>query len=78
MAALEIAEFFRKAISENCLVLRSEALNITVSIGVVHKPGHAGGQDHMILQADQACADTQYVGGNKVSVGRITEGFTAA
>jgi diguanylate cyclase (GGDEF)-like protein len=73
-----IAEYFRKAIAEDSFVSNSRILSLTVSVGVVHKPGHVGTQDFMILQADQACEEAQFAGGNKVFSARLTEGFLKA
>lgn len=71
----QIAEYFRKAVSESTFICCSQAITLSVSVGVVHKPGHAGNQDFMILQADQACVEAQNMGGNRVICGRMTEGF---
>jgi len=71
----QIAEYFRRSICESNFFCSSQAISLTASIGVVHKPGHAGNQDFMILQADQACVEAQNMGGNRVTCGRMTEGF---
>lgn len=73
-----IAEYFRKSIAEESFVSNSRILSLTVSVGVVHKPGHVGNQDFMILQSDQACEEAQFAGGNKVFAARLTEGFLRA
>lgn len=74
-AGYQVAQYFRKAISESNFLCSSQTINLTISVGVVHKPGHAGNQDFMILQADQACVEAQNMGGNRVICGRMTEGF---
>ncbi len=73
-----IADYFRKAIAEESFVSYSRIIGLTASIGMVHKPGHNGDQDLMILQADQACEEAQFAGGNKVVSGRLTEAFLKA
>lgn len=73
--AAEFAEVLRKSVNEKDFVFNKRALRLTISIGVVHKPGHAGDQDYMIMQADQACSETMSIGGNKITIAKITEGF---
>jgi diguanylate cyclase (GGDEF)-like protein len=74
-AGYHVAEYFRKSITESSFLCSSQAINLSISVGVVHKPGHAGNQDFMILQADQACVEALNMGGNRVTCGRMTEGF---
>lgn len=64
--ALDFAEILRKGVSDSEFVWQSETMRITVSIGVVHKPGHNGDQDLLILQADHACSEIMKGGGNRV------------
>ncbi len=71
----EFAEVLRKSVNEKDFVFNKRPMRLTISIGVVHKPGHAGDQDYMIMQADQACSETMSIGGNKVTIAKITEGF---
>ena len=73
--AAEFAEVLRKSVNEKDFIWNKREMRLTVSIGVVHKPGHAGDQDYMIMQADQACSEAMSIGGNKVTIAKITEGF---
>lgn len=73
--AAEFAEVLRKSVNEKDFVLNKRNMRLTISIGVVHKPGHAGDQDYMVMQADQACSETTSMGGNKVTIAKNTEGF---
>lgn len=68
--ALDFAEILRKGVSESEFAWQSQKMHITVSIGLVHKPGHNGNQDLMILQADHACSEVMKVGGNRVCLAR--------
>lgn len=73
--AAEFAEVLRKSVGEKDFIWNKTPLRLTVTIGVVHKPGHAGDQDYMIMQADQACSESMSIAGNKVCIAKITEGF---
>ena len=73
--AAEFAESLRKAVNEKDFVCNKRAMRLTISIGIAHKPGHSGDQDYLIMQADQACSQTMAIGGNKVTIAKITEGF---
>lgn len=68
--ALEFADELRKGVCATEFNWQSEQLCITVSIGLVHKPGHNGNHDMMILQADHACSEVIKIGGNRVSLAR--------
>ncbi len=70
LVASDIAEYFRKIISENAFVCNSRQIWLTVSVGVVFKPAHDGDQDFMVLQADRACAEAERAGGDKVFLAR--------
>ncbi len=73
--AAEFAEVLRKSVNEKDFIWNKTPLRLTVTIGVVHKPGHAGDQDYMIMQADQACSESMSIDGNKVIIAKFTEGF---
>lgn len=73
--ATEFAEILRKNVNDKDFVWYQRPMRFTISIGVAHKPGHAGDQDYMIMQADQACSITMSVGGNKVTAARISQGI---
>ncbi|MCC7530431.1 MAG: diguanylate cyclase [Candidatus Melainabacteria bacterium] len=73
--ATEFAEVLRKSVNEKDFIWNKSPLRLTVTIGVVHKPGHAGDQDYVIMQADQACSESMSIGGNKVTIAKMTEGF---
>ena len=73
--AAEFAEVLRKSVNDKDFIWNKRPMRLTISIGISHKPGHAGDQDYMIMQADQACSQTMSVGGNKVTIARMTEGF---
>lgn len=73
-----VAEYMRKATADESFVSNSRIISLTVSVGLVHKPGHAGDQDLMILQADHACGEAQHAGGNKAFLARMTQGFLKA
>jgi diguanylate cyclase (GGDEF)-like protein len=68
--ALEFADALRKGVCATEFNWQSEQLRITVSIGLVHKPGHNGNHDMLILQADHACSEVMKAGGNRVSLAR--------
>ncbi len=74
--ASEFAEVLRKSVGDKDFVLNKRTMRLTISIGISHKPGHAGDQDYMIMQADQACSGIMSVGGNRVTTAKMSEGFT--
>ncbi len=74
-SAMDFAEILRKNVNDKDFVWYQRPMRFSISIGVAHKPGHAGDQDYMIMQADQACSITMSVGGNKVTAARISQGF---
>lgn len=70
--AEEYAEYLRKAVVSTAFLWNYRSLYFTISIGIASKPGHAGDQDMLIMQADQACDQMIACGGNRVVTAEIT------
>lgn len=70
--ACDYAEYLCKTIIATAFAWNYRSLYFTVSIGIAHKPGHAGDQDMLILQADETCDQIMACGGNRVAVAKIS------
>lgn len=67
------AERVRKDVEASVLQWQWHKLQVTVSIGISHRPGHAGEAEELIVQADMACESVERTGGNNISIAQMTE-----
>ncbi|MCC7527538.1 MAG: GGDEF domain-containing protein [Candidatus Melainabacteria bacterium] len=67
------AERLRKDVEASIMQWQWHKLQVTVSIGIAHRPGHAGEAEELIVQADMACESVERTGGNNVAIAQMTE-----
>lgn len=67
------AERVRKDIENAVMEWQWHKLQVSVSIGIAHRPGHAGEAEELIVQADMACESVEKRGGNGIAIAQITE-----
>ncbi len=67
------AERLRKDVAASVMQWQWHQLQVTVSIGIAHRPGHAGEAEELIVQADMACESSERAGGNSISIAQMTE-----
>lgn len=67
------AERLRKDVEASVMQWQWHKLQVTVSIGIAHRPGHAGEAEELIVQADMACESVERTGGNNVAIAQMTE-----
>lgn len=67
------AERLRKDVEASVMQWQWHKLQVTVSIGIAHRPGHAGEAEELIVQADMACESVERTGGNNIAIAQMTE-----
>ncbi|MCC6978292.1 MAG: GGDEF domain-containing protein [Candidatus Melainabacteria bacterium] len=67
------AERLRKDVETSVLQWQWHKLQVTVSIGIAHRPGHSGEAEELIVQADMACESVERTGGNNIAIAQMTE-----
>lgn len=67
------AERLRKDVEASVMQWQWHQLQVTVSIGIAHRPGHAGEAEELIVQADMACESVERTGGNNIAIAQMTE-----
>jgi diguanylate cyclase (GGDEF)-like protein len=67
------AERLRKDVEASIMQWQWHKLQVTVSIGIAHRPGHAGEAEELIVQADMACESVERTGGNNIAIAQMTE-----
>lgn len=67
------AERLRKDVEASVMQWQWHKLQVTVSIGIAHRPGHAGEAEELIVQADMACESVERTGGNNLAIAQMTE-----
>ena len=67
------AERLRKDVEASIMQWQWHQLQVTVSIGIAHRPGHAGEAEELIVQADMACESVERTGGNNIAIAQMTE-----
>ncbi|HEY9787205.1 MAG TPA: GGDEF domain-containing protein [Candidatus Obscuribacterales bacterium] len=70
--ATVLAERIRKTIETNIIEYQWHQIASTVSIGISHRPGHAGEAEELIVQADMACESVERRGGNGTALAPMT------
>lgn len=71
--ATVLAERIRKTIESQVMEWQWHRIQVTVSLGIAHKPGHAGEAEELIVQADMACESEERRGGNGCALAPMTE-----
>ena len=71
--ALIASEKIRRGVADAKIVVESEKINVTVSIGLASFPWHAEEKDLLIKSADEALYVSKQSGKNLVSIGKKAE-----
>lgn len=71
--AIVLGERIRHTIEQQVHEWQWHRIHITVSVGLAHKPGHAGSAEELIVQADMACESVERRGGNGCAIAPMSE-----